>query len=167
VFCPSDNHMDRIVKVSLSVGILLVGISASYYFIFALPAIQKQRLAAQVMQTMLEQDQQCSKGAKEFFDANGFANNKSALADEYENHFNKRLNKCFVLVRINTLPGNALFLHRALFDVYDGKTIAEYDKRVPIGTAEYEVKPFSCSMLDKNCQTDEEFDAFVKTYMEP
>jgi hypothetical protein len=157
--------MDRMIKTSLAIGILLIGISTSYYFIFFLPAMQKQRLATQVAQTVLDQDQKCAKGAKEFFSEGGWAN-KNALAG-YENHFNRNLNRCYIYVQDTTSMGTTLFTYKMLADVNDGKTVAEYDKRIPSGVADYEVKPIVCDMLDKYCQSVDEFEAFVKTYMEP
>jgi hypothetical protein len=161
---PAAAHMDRIIKASVAIGILLIGISACYYFIFFLPGIQRQRLAEQVARTILEQDQKCSKGAKEYFDGGSWAS-KDTIG-WYENHFNPRLNRCYIHVRSNMSLGNAFFYYQLLADVNDGKTIAQYDKQVPTGTADYIVKPFVCDMLEKYCKSDEEFDAFVKTYME-
>lgn len=151
--------MDRMIKASAAIGILLVGISASYYFLFVLPAIQRQRLATEVAQKILEEDQKCAKGAKEYF-------KDGSWTGGYENHFNRRLNRCYIYVRSTQSQANSVFLYRLLADVNEGTTIAEYDKQVTTGTADYLVKPFVCSMLKEYCHSDEEFDAFVKTYME-
>jgi hypothetical protein len=159
--------MDRMIKASLAIGILLVGISAFYYFIFALPAIQKQRLDAQATTAKWEKEQQCSKSAADFF--NGSTLSESNVSAGYDNHFNHKLNKCFIFVKKTSSQGGSLFLYKILMDVNGGTSSAlgEYDKEVRTGVADYMVKPFVCRMLDKYCKTDEEFDAFVKSYMEP
>lgn len=159
--------MDRMIKTSLAVGILLVGISAFYYFIVALPAIQRQRLDAQAQAAKWEEERQCSKIAADFFNGSTWAD--SNVSAGYDNHFNRKLNKCFILVKTSRSLAGSLFLYRALMDVNGGtnSALGEYDKEVPAGVAEYMVKPFVCRMLDKYCKTDEEFDAFVKSYMEP
>jgi hypothetical protein len=159
--------MDKMIKASLAIGIMLVGISAFYYFIFALPAIQKQRLEAQATAAKWEKEQQCSKRATDFFNG-GTLSDSNVSAGYDNNHFNHKLNKCFILVKKTSSQGGSLFLYRALMDVNGGTSSAlgEYDKEVPAGVAEYMVKPFVCRMLDKYCKTDEEFDAFVKSYME-
>ena len=126
------------------------------------PAIQKERLAEQVNAAIWEHGLQCSSKAEHFFDENKFSDSGSA---SYENHFNSRLNRCFILVTVNTFVGAGFFHYKVLMDVIDAKTVAEYDKKVSPAT-EYPVKPFVCDILDKYCQTDEEFDAFVKSYME-
>jgi len=160
------SHMDRIFKASLAIGILLVGMSLSYYFIFFLPAIQKQRLDAQVTATKWEQEQQCAKSAADFF--NGSSWTQSNVSAGYDNHFNHKLNKCFILVNATSSQGSSLLFYRVLMDVNGGtqSALATYDKQVPVGVADYMVKPFVCDMLDKYCNSEEEFNAFVKPYME-
>ena len=160
---PMSNEY-RIVKLSLAVGVLLVGISSCYYFMFALPKIQNQRLAMQVNAAKWEREQQCSTRAEHFF--NGSSWSEKNTGAWYENHFNSRLNRCYILVNSRTSQGNSVFLYRVLMDVNDGKDIARYSKEVPYGKADYEGKPFVCALLEKFCQTDEDFDAFVKSYME-
>jgi hypothetical protein len=159
--------MDRMIKAGLAIGILLVGISAFYYFIFALPRIQRQRIDGQAQAARWEREQQCSRSAADFFNGSTWPN--SNVSAGYDNHFNHRLNKCFIFVKTANSQGGSLFLYRVLMDVNAGtnSALGEYDKEVPAGVAEYMVKPFVCRMLDKYCKTDEEFDAFVKSYMEP
>ena len=159
--------MDKMIKASLAIGILLFGISAFYYFIFALPAIQRQRLDAQVKSAKWQQERQCSKSAADFYNGSTWAD--SNVSAGYDNHFNPKLDKCFILVKTANSLGGSLFLYRVLMNVNGGtnSALGEYDKEVPKGVADYMVKPFVCRMLDKNCQTDEEFDSFVKSYMEP
>ena len=156
--------MDKILKVSVAVGVLLLGISASYYFIYALPKIQRERLAVQVTTARLEREQQCSKRAEQFFNASAWSEKNSGAW--YENHFNHKTNKCVILVRSTNSAGTGIFLYKTLMDVNDGKGLASWGKQIPPNKADYEVKPFVCDMLDKYCKTDEEFDAFVKPYME-
>ena len=158
--------MDRIVKASLAIGILLVGISASYYFIFGLPAIEKQRLDAQVKATKWEQERQCAKSSADFFNGSNWT--QSNVSAGYDNHFNHKLNKCFILVNTTTSQGSSLSFYRVLMDVNGGtqSALATYGKQVPSGVADYMVKALICDMLDKYCNSEEEFNAFVKPYME-
>ena len=158
--------MDRMIKASLAIGILLVGISAFYYFVIALPAIQKQRLEAQAASAKWAQDQQCAKSAADFFNGSTWAD--SNVSAGYDNHFNHKLNKCFIFAKTTSNLGGNLFLYRVLMDVNGGTSSAlgEYNKQLQGGVPEYMIKPFVCRMLDKYCKTDEEFDAFVKSYME-
>jgi hypothetical protein len=162
--------MEKLIKASVAIGVLLVGISVSYYFIFTLPTIQKQRLAVQVAGARLEQDQKCSKGAKAFFEDSSWSEKDSGAW--YENHFNSKLNRCFILIHSTTstvkgVPLNATSIYKLLVDVNDGRSVAEFQIQVPFGVGRYDGKLLSCDMLDKYCKTEEEFDAFVKSYMEP
>jgi len=150
-------------KFCIALGALLVGFSASYYFVFALPNIQKQRLTEQTNAALWQREQECSTRAEHFFNESSWSEKGNT---SYESHFNHRLNRCFISVRSNTFEATSIFYYKVLADVNDVKTIGEYDKQVMHGVADYTVKPFVCSMLEKYCTTDDEFDAFVKTYME-
>jgi hypothetical protein len=158
--------MDRIIKASIAIGILLVGMSASYYFVVALPSIQRQRLDQEATATKWEQEQQCARSAAKFYNESTWS--QSNVSGGFDNHFNHKLNKCFILVSTTTSQGNNLFFYRVLMDVNGGtqSALASYDKQVPSGVADYMVKPFMCDMLDKFCKSEEEFNAFVKPYME-
>jgi hypothetical protein len=161
-------------KLLISLGILCAGLGILYYFAFALPRIQQQQIAEHRQELALKaterakaetlnQDEKCSKAAEVLFKQNKW--DKDTLAD-FTNHFNSKLNKCFSLTSSLKASGKTLFSFQELIDVHEGKAYAVYAKSTPPGKADYEVKPFVCEMLDKYCHSAEEFDAFVKTYME-
>lgn len=153
------------IKASLSIGILLVGISVSYYIIFAWPAIQKQRLAVQIAGAQVEHDQQCSKAAKVFWDDNPQWDAGYGYGYDHTNHFNSKLNRCFMLVSRITIGEHAGYTadtSKLLLDVNEGTTIGQIQDRVTGGEEDIPL----CDMLDKRCKTEDEFDAFVKSYME-
>ena len=153
-----------VVKLSLAVGVLLVGISSCYYFMFALPRIQNQRLAVELNSAKWEREQQCSARAEHFFNESSWSEKNSGAW--YENHFNHKMNKCLILVQSNSSMGTSLLRDKTLLDVNDGKALALWGKTVSLGVHDSMVKPILCKLLDKDCQTDEEFDAFVKSYMD-
>jgi hypothetical protein len=153
-------------KLSISIAVLLLGVSAAYYFLFALPKIQAQRLAEQTAAGLWEREQQCSSRAEHFFTESKLSEGDSREGAWYENHFSHHLNKCVILMKHNTFETDRVLYYQVLMDVNDGKTIAEYDKEVKHGQADYAVKPFVCRMLEKYCESDDEYDAFVKRYME-
>lgn len=158
--------MNAFLKLSLAAAALMVGASTFYYFGFFLPQIQKQKMAEEVSTKRWELERQCSKDAETNFRGSSFSD--ANVSAGYDSHFNHRLNKCFMLVTKQTSQGKTMFTHKILVDVNAGtqSALVEYGKAVPWGTAEYQVKPFVCTMLENHCQTDEEFDAFVKPFIE-
>ena len=162
---PSERlDMSSVFKCCIAVGVLLLGISATYYFAYALPQIQKQKLAVQLAAGNWERELQCSKRAEELFNASSWSEKNSGAS--YENHFNHRLDKCFILVKSMNSVGSTRNFSKTLLDVNDGKDLALWNKQVPSGVGDYAIKPDLCDILDKQCQTDEEFDAFVKFCLE-
>ena len=69
----------------------------------------------------------------------------------YENHYNKKLNKCFIMVT------NMKTSWKTFYDVNESKIDGLYSG-----------DGVSCSVFDKKCKlkTEKEWDSFVKPYME-
>jgi hypothetical protein len=110
----------------------------------------------------------CGKSAAAFF-ANCFgAGNKyddfGQTINTYTNHYNKKLNKCFILVDGVTFPNDKKKYHmsrgRTLFDVIENKYYGFF------GTGGSEDSQPPCEMLNKECHSEAEWDALVKPYME-
>ena len=90
----------------------------------------------------------------------------------YENHYNTKLNKCFVFVQnTDATHQPTIWTYKTLFDAYDGKTYAVYSWHTVKDKKYSEVPPFTCKVVlpsgdDKLCESDSEFDELIKTYME-
>lgn len=71
----------------------------------------------------------------------------------YENHYNKKLNKCFILVKYSEKPLKSL---RTIGDnkIY-GSFFAKQDGKIII-----------CNVLDKKCNSEDEWDSLVNPYMD-
>lgn len=72
-------------------------------------------------QALVEQTE-CAASARRFLVSRGW---KPGVGDDYENHFNSRLNKCFVLVSSYLL--NEDFRTFDLYDAVEGKHYAMYN----------------------------------------
>ena len=71
----------------------------------------------------------------------------------YENHYNKRLNKCFVLLKYSEKQLKSL---RNINDnTMYGSFLSKQDGKIII-----------CNVLDKKCNSEEEWNSLVKPYME-
>lgn len=94
-------------------AIIIVCFSVAYYFGIYLPKTHN-----------IEMQERCAKLAKEFFKENY----QSALAAQvdYECHYNKKLNKFFILMTdVNYLDnGKTRITHRTLKDILENKVCA-------------------------------------------
>ena len=70
-----------------------------------------------------------------------------------KNHFNKRLNKCFVLVEYS--ESQLKSLKNINENKIYGSFLSKQDGNIII-----------CNVLEKKCKSEEEWDALVKPYME-
>ena len=86
----------------------------------------------------------------------------------YESHYNKKLDKCFLLAHGHTgFKGQPMFNDYSLIDVFEGKVYAIYFARTG-----YEKNLFlypdiaECSVGDKQCKSLVEFENLIRPYME-
>jgi hypothetical protein len=122
-------------------------------------------LVVKIDKCNLESQEKCAQGAKQFFHDAGY-DQKNTLAG-YVCHYNKKLNKCFIDITATILNKNgAASTSKSLYDAFEGKEYASFFMYVRKVEKYYEVKPSQCHMLDNNCTTEEEYNAFVKSYME-
>ena len=109
---------------------------------------------AQSLKEKYELSERCGKQAAETFrkDWKGFPSKRA----NYENHYNSRLNKCFYIEITNTYE-RKIGLSRAmrLYDLYENKEIAGYDKLVG-----------ACYVQEKQCASEAEWRALIKPFME-
>ncbi len=115
-----------------------------------------------------ELQEKCGKQSREMFReefGNGIVyKNEQKITSDYTNHYNKKLNKCFLLVNLinhiknreNKIEKNRL---KMLFDLHERK---EYGAVLIFDNGELD----SCSILDQICKSEQEWDLLVKHYME-
>lgn len=100
--------------------------------------------------------ERCAKQAREAFLNLGWGKYESAA---FENHFNQKLNKCFVQIENSDVMGT----WKTVSDAFEGKVYAV------LGLHGDEVKKCSVTLLsgeERICRSSDEFDALVKQYME-
>jgi len=86
----------------------------------------------------------------------------------YESHYNKKLDKCFLLAHGHTgYKGKPMFNDYSLIDVFEGKVYAiyfartGYDKNLSLYPDVAE-----CSVGDKQCKSLVEFENLIRPFME-
>lgn len=116
----------------------------------------------------LENQGKCAAQAKNAFQEMGF---KPSDIAGYENHYDARLGKCFILVEsTDTISPKTIMTHRTLFDAFEGRSYGEYAWRSEENKKYWEVAPFVCRVDSptgepQKCKTDDEFKELVKIYM--
>ena len=113
----------------------------------------------------------CSKQARFEYDENGWRKEQFA---SFTNHYNERLNKCFMLVE-NTSEAKprdgTFFTTMILSDAFEGRVYGQFDWKSDKAKKYWEVKPFDCKVTlpsgeEKACQSADEFRDLAKAFME-
>src|SRR5664279_5151412 len=79
---------------------------------------------ANAKSNLLDYQQKCAEQARKVFNDLGYKPNDMA---GYENHYNTKLNKCFVFVQnTDATQQPTIWTYKTLFDAYEGKTYAAY-----------------------------------------
>lgn len=110
----------------------------------------------------------CAEQARKAFLQSGF---KPTDGADYENHYSTKLNKCFVHVQNTTTHATTFWIHRNVYDAFEGKPYGTYAWHT-VGEKKYwEVAPVICEVIsptgDKQvCHSDDEFTKLVKVYLD-
>jgi hypothetical protein len=129
---------------------------------------QRQRAASD-----LDSQAKCSRDAKVFF-TEGWQRDKDTILLDHSNHYNKKENKCFVLVELHynshfAGPGGDSWTNdMALYDVYENikyGNFAEshYTYYKPTITNHDEM--LSCDVSGQKCKSIQEFNSLAGPYM--
>ena len=82
----------------------------------------------------------------------------------YESHYNRKLNKCFILVTSTRYAKDDTYLDKVLVEVNSNKEYGVCSGKKERGQL---VPPvIFCNVLENRCQSESEWDAIVKPYME-
>ena len=117
--------------------------------------------SAKNLRKELELCEKCKKKCEEHFKkeyGNGILNNGKRTVT-YESHYNKKLNKCFIILTTNFIieKYNKSYREKFLFDVNYLRDYAFYHNS---GTITF------CDVERNKCSSEEEWVSLVKPYME-
>jgi hypothetical protein len=134
---------------------------------------QNQELLAEVKKdnAVADYDLQakCAHDSKIWFNENWGHPEKDTLLLNYSNHYNKRLNKCFIIVEYHhSLFGLSWANNESVWDIYEN---SEYGS-VIVTHMIYQNPEFreeesvgSCKVYGKDCKTLDEFDNLARPYL--
>jgi len=165
----------RIVKlrviVSLSFVLAVAACGQSEKFTVGQKAVELPATKTpDALKVEYELQERCGKSAQEYFKRK-YGNGSVVTEDgreetSYANHYNKKLNKCFVTTTLHNYvykggqPEYAKSFFITLLDVNESKEYGRFFNIYPKDT------PALCEIEDKRCASYAEWDATLKTYME-
>ena len=106
----------------------------------------------------------CGKRVEELFRKE--YGNATAPRVIYTNHYNRKLNKCFILVTETVYNPKEIRKELGVSSTY--KTLDDINENKPYGFF-WKLSNgalMSCEVLGKNCKSEAQWDALVKPYME-
>ena len=150
-------------KRTLFLSILIVFFTTSF---MSLVGCNNQKSTKEQYQLQ----EQCVKRSKEYFNkeyGNGIINwgDEERLTSNYTNHYNKKLNKCYILITSTQFIRN----NENKIENIGLKTLFELNENKGYGSLiqfENNNKPNNCRILEKYCNLEKEWDSLVKPYME-
>ncbi len=116
----------------------------------------------------MEDQGRCAAQAKKTFEESGYKPKDMA---GYENHYNARLDKCFLLIRsTDTSYTPTIWTHVQLMDAFEGKSFGEYDWHTMKDKKFWEVPPAQCRVVIESgeetfCKSEDEFKNLISDYM--
>lgn len=120
---------------------------------------------AQPIKQDYELQERCAKRAEEFFDRKyGGESHKTdhgSLQRFYSNHYNRKLNKCFIEMNLTEIYNGAKGLFIRIMDVNENISYASFAQ-----FKSEEIKDGDCVVYGKSCHSKEEWDLLIATYME-
>ena len=132
---------------------------------------QAQLLAAseRTKTASLDLQAKCSEQASKAFAQAGYTARDAGAA--YQNHYNRKLNKCFIEIENTTATSGVVWTHRTLFDAFESKPYGTYAWRTDEKKKYWEVAPVMCEVISPNgekqpCGSDDEFQNLIRIYME-
>lgn len=112
----------------------------------------------------------CAQQAEKIFHQLGYdLNPTGSNIAVYQNHYNAKLNKCFMVLTATAMKVTA-YGEKHLFDAYEQREYGEYiwqsSKLTPHSDEVLSCRLSDPSKPEANCKTKQEFDAFAARYMQ-
>lgn len=161
-------------KITTTIIVVLVAFFGVVYFSKQPVQIENKDLKTKAIVSNVDLQTKCASQAKSFMDYY-VVDQQEKQADEYTNHYNAKMDKCFVLIKhgITVSDGTFGVYTKNLFDAIEKKQYGSYGWQAQQGKKYWEVAPYDCTIYvdgnqnnTKTCTSEEEFDTLTSTYME-
>lgn len=111
----------------------------------------------------------CSREAKEWF-KEMFQSDKDTTFQTYQDHFNKKLTKCFIATEwhYSMTEKGEWMNHMELWDVYENRKYGEFSEHHQLdlnSTPASQSSVYSCMVANQRCAAIDDFQNLVRPYM--
>ncbi len=125
--------------------------------------LTKQKEQDSIRETY-ELQEHCGKTCEEVFKKE-YGEPEQGWLCNYTNHYNRKLNKCFILITATHYPGKkkdslGITTDMSLWDINERKQYGQFFNAVTTKSC------FQCEVSGKHCNSEQEWDDLVKPYME-
>jgi len=158
-------------KLSIAIAVLIVAVSVGYYFIGnASRAGQSATVQTANSQDSISNQQDCANQASNAYVAEGYGPaDRSGDITSYTNHYDQKLNKCFIEIYDRGGTLSSIYL----IDAYELKEYASYmyfygpkgnnGGPNPVCSLDEQVPDISARAAD--CTSQDGFESYAATYM--
>ncbi|MDE1990420.1 MAG: hypothetical protein KGI82_08100 [Betaproteobacteria bacterium] len=116
---------------------------------------------------------QCKKTARKFFEKRWgdgmIPGNEGATAATYAYHANSRLGQCFILIDVKTSQGKKKLVSShslVLYDLSEGKEYGSFEEEKSTKHLGKTQSNVTCTINGGKCDSESEFEALAKPYMQ-
>ncbi len=110
---------DNIMKLAGAGTAIVAGLAVINYYAIQLPKEHKESLAKEAVAVIAQNQANCAKSAKALYESTDHTDFSS-----YSNHYNAKMNKCFMVVTVTDLDSN--FVSIDLYDAVERKAYGNY-----------------------------------------
>lgn len=159
-------------KRTLLFCVLLVFITTSFVSLVGCnnqtPTKEQKSIHQITIKEEYELQDKCGRRCEEIFKKEygkgGITSDESGqMMSGYQNHYNKKLNKCFMNIMTTSYPKDKTRDVLIMKNIWDVNENREYGSFIRLRKSP---TPNDCKVLDKICKSEEEWDTLVKPYME-
>ncbi|MDE1981615.1 MAG: hypothetical protein KGI81_04690, partial [Betaproteobacteria bacterium] len=115
----------------------------------------------------------CKKTARKYFEKQWgdgmIPGTEGATAATYSQHANTKLGKCFILIDVKTSQGKKKTVSShslVLYDLSEGKEYGSYEEEKSVKSLGKTQRSVACTVNGGKCDSESEFEAMVKPYMQ-
>lgn len=132
--------------------------------------LRQRRLNAQVASMprngSLDLQAKCAAQSDELFKESWAVYENAGFTD----HYNRKLNRCFILVQYTETLAGTLYTYKELVDAFEGTDYGHYSWHTEKDKYYWNVAPTKCTVVlpsgeEKMCHDSDEFKLLVKAYM--
>lgn len=121
--------------------------------------IKKEKAPEKIAKEIAKMQAKCEKQTKKIFSKQyndgSIENSKGSFLYKYKHHYNKKLNKCFMVIT----EDGVLERYKKLLDIEENESYGSV-------RVNNDQENLGCYVRDKKCKSEEGWDSIVKPYME-